>query len=161
MAAHEGQKAEGGGEQLPQSQPEGLQYLLPPDAAGNNAAALAALLQANQATGEAAEFWRQRAGQLAGSGVDLAQLAANAANQAHIPGVLRALLCIPLCTAYMQTRCAPNMLFLTHAMLVCTMTQSKRILEVLCSTWLMYLRVKMMLAVLQEVCRLWRLCMRA
>ena len=50
MAAHEGQKAEGGGEQLPQSQPEGLQYLLPPDAAGNNAAALAALLQANQAT---------------------------------------------------------------------------------------------------------------
>ena len=103
MAAHEGQKAEGGGEQLPQSQPEGLQYLLPPDAAGNNAAALAALLQANQATGEAAEFWRQRAGQLAGSGVDLAQLAANAANQAHIPGVMRALLCSSLCTAYRST----------------------------------------------------------
>ena len=119
MAAHEGQKAEGGGEQLPQSQPEGLQYLLPPDAAGNNAAALAALLQANQATGEAAEFWRQRAGQLAGSGVDLAQLAANAANQAHIPGVM----------------CHYHVVPGVHYV-ACTMAQTNRMLEPLYSTWL-------------------------
>ena len=136
MAAHEGQKAEGGGQQLPQSQPEGLQYLLPPDAAGNNAAALAALLQANQATGEAAEFWRQRAGQLAGSGVDLAQLAANAANQAHIPGVLRSLSCSPLCTAQRQTNSALDMLSLTYTMLAFTVTQSKGLLETLYSACL-------------------------
>ena len=87
VGGQEGHKVEAGGEQQPQAQPEGLQYLLPPDATGNNAAALAALLQANQAGGEAAEFWRQRAGQLAGSGVDLTQLAATAAGQQHIPPV--------------------------------------------------------------------------
>lgn len=96
MAGQEGHKVEATGEQQPQAQPEGLQYLLPPDATGNNAAALAALLQANQAGGEAAEFWRQRAGQLAGSGVDLTQLAATAAGQQHIPPVspLQTLACM-------------------------------------------------------------------
>ena len=48
---HEGLKPEAGGVQQSQTQPEGLQYLLPPDAAGNHAAALAALLRANQSTG--------------------------------------------------------------------------------------------------------------
>lgn len=87
MEGHEAHKPDAGGEQQPQGQPEGLQYLLPPDASGNNAAALAALLQANQG-GDAAEFWRQRAGQLAGSGVDLTQLAASAAaGQGHMPQV--------------------------------------------------------------------------
>lgn len=61
--------------------------LVPTDATVNSTAALAALAaaQAAAASGpDAAEFWRQRAGQLAGSGVDLTQLAASAAGQAHV-----------------------------------------------------------------------------
>ena len=89
-AGQEGLKPEAGGAQQPQSQPEGLQYLLPPDA-NNHAAALAALLRAQQSTGGDAELWRQQAAQLAGSGVDLSHLAATAAGQGHIlPGVCAA-----------------------------------------------------------------------
>ena len=82
IAGQESDKLGDGAVQQSQGQPEGLQYLLPPDASGNQAAALAALLRANQG-GENAELWRQQAAQLAGSGVDLSQLAAQAAG----PGV--------------------------------------------------------------------------
>ncbi|EIE22333.1 hypothetical protein COCSUDRAFT_56026 [Coccomyxa subellipsoidea C-169] len=72
-----------------QSQPDAAPYqgLVPTDATVNSTAALAALAaaQAAAASGpDAVEFWRQRAGQLAGSGVDLTQLAASAAGQAHV-----------------------------------------------------------------------------
>ncbi|KAK9915286.1 hypothetical protein WJX75_007131 [Coccomyxa subellipsoidea] len=71
-----------------QSQPEATPFLglVPTDATVNNTAALAALAAAQAAASgpDAAEFWRQRAGQLAGSGVDLTQLAASAAGQAHV-----------------------------------------------------------------------------
>ncbi|CAL8468700.1 g8240 [Coccomyxa elongata] len=75
-------------EQHPQSQPEAVPYqaLVPTDATVNSAALAAlAAAQAAAASGpDAAEFWRQRAGQLAGSGVDLTQLAASAAGQSHV-----------------------------------------------------------------------------
>ncbi len=75
-------------EQHPQSQPEAVPYqaLVPTDATVNSAALAAlAAAQAVAASGpDAAEFWRQRAGQLAGSGVDLTQLAASAAGQSHV-----------------------------------------------------------------------------
>lgn len=83
-----------------QSQPEATPFsgLVPTDATVNNTAALAALAAAQAAAGgpDAAEFWRQRAGQLAGSGVDLTQLAASAAGQAHVVQVRDPLLPRPV-----------------------------------------------------------------